>query len=162
MSEKNTLAYSLIIISLALLVPGVTQPMATITAEMSILGFDKELMNEKKSILETITSLYKSNYAFVASLILLFSMIIPLLKAGLLLFVLKTKKFENKYKIYNFVRGISKWSMADVFVVGIFITYLTTKASDNMDGQLEIGFYFFAAYCLVSLFSLHFIKVKEY
>ena len=44
--------------------------------------------------------------------------------------------------------------MADVFAVGAFIAYLGSKASNMLDASLEIGFYYFTGYCIVSLLSL--------
>ena len=59
--------------------------------------------------------------------------------------------------------AIAKWSMADVFVVALFITYLAAQASATptqgpnaappllkFDARFGPGFYWFAAYCLVS------------
>ena len=43
--------------------------------------------------------------------------------------------------------------MADVFLVGVYVAFLSAKATDNLDASLEIGFYYFAAYCVVSILS---------
>ena len=63
---------------------------------------------------------------------------------------------------------IAKWSMADVFVVALFIAYLAAKASTTAPGSAAApplvaftahfgpGFYWFAAYCLFSLASQQF------
>ena len=59
---------------------------------------------------------------------------------------------------------IAKWSMADVFVVALFIAYLAAQASTTAPGSpaprarglqraFGAGFYWFAAYCLFSLAS---------
>ena len=61
--------------------------------------------------------------------------------------------------MFAFVRSISKWSMADVFVVGVFVAFLASNATPNMDAQIHSGFYFFTAYCLVSLLALQFMHV---
>jgi len=49
--------------------------------------------------------------------------------------------------------------MADVFAVGVFIAYLGSKASNMLDANIEIGFYYFTGYCIVSLLSLQ-VKSK--
>jgi hypothetical protein len=64
------------------------------------------------------------------------------------------------------VEAIAKWSMADVFVVALFIAYLAAQASATptqgpnaapalleFDARFGTGFYWFAAYCLFSLAS---------
>ena len=65
-----------------------------------------------------------------------------------------------RYRIFAFVRGISKWAMADVFVVGVYIAYLSAKATDALDAQLHEGFYYFTAYCLISLLSVQVMQVQ--
>jgi hypothetical protein len=62
-----------------------------------------------------------------------------------------------------FVEAIAKWSMADVFVVALFITYLAAMASQttpaagpslvSFKAEFGPGFYWFAAYCVFSLAS---------
>ena len=59
------------------------------------------------------------------------------------------------------VEVIAKWSMADVFVVALFVAYLAATASQSTPGagpplvaftaQFGAGFYWFAAYCVFSL-----------
>ena len=69
----------------------------------------------------------------------------------------------------RFVETIAKWSMADVFVVALFIAYLAAQASAAptqgpnaapallvFDARFGAGFYWFAAYCLFSLASQQF------
>ena len=66
-----------------------------------------------------------------------------------------------RYRLFAFVRGISKWAMADVFVVGVYIAYLSAKATDALDAQLHEGFYYFTAYCLISLLSVQVMHVEQ-
>jgi uncharacterized paraquat-inducible protein A len=70
------------------------------------------------------------------------------------------KKADARYNLFLFVRSISKWAMVDVFVVGIWVAYLAGKAADNFDATIERGFYFFAAYCLISLAALQLLWVR--
>ena len=59
------------------------------------------------------------------------------------------------------MRDISKWAMADVFVVGVYVAFLSAKATDNLDAELQVGFYYFASYCVISLLALQFMKIGE-
>ena len=100
-----------------------------------------------------------------ATLILLFSVIVPLTKALLVVVATYMRNMTSRQRVLDFVAGIAKWSMADVFVVGLFITYLAAQATQRMPGQTTSapllafdahfgpGFYWFAAYCLFSLAS---------
>ena len=63
----------------------------------------------------------------------------------------------------SWVEAIAKWSMADVFAVALFITYLAAQASQmpvdpngpppivTFQADFGPGFYWFAAYCVFSL-----------
>jgi uncharacterized paraquat-inducible protein A len=55
---------------------------------------------------------------------------------------------------------VGKWSMADVFVVGIFIAFLAGQANPNMHAALHHGFYWFLAYCLISILSSQVLRLN--
>ncbi|MBL1292744.1 MAG: paraquat-inducible protein A [Thiotrichales bacterium] len=55
--------------------------------------------------------------------------------------------------MHKFVLIIGKWSMADVFVVGVFMAFLAGQANPNVQAALHQGFYWFLAYCLISILS---------
>lgn len=157
---RNVVAIALIVVSYALLVPGLTQPLLTITAGIDFMGMQRELFRETRSILQTVRNLHESGNDFVAGLILLFSVIVPVAKGLLLLVALALRDAARRYGIFRFVRSISKWSMSDVFLVGVYVAYLAAKATDNLDAVAERGFYYFAGYCLVSLLSLQFMVIE--
>ncbi|HEY6220817.1 MAG TPA: paraquat-inducible protein A [Gemmatimonadaceae bacterium] len=150
MTSRNKLAVALALISLALLVPGLTKAVLTIKVTMNFLGKITELSNQTRSVIGTIRTLHEGGNNFVAGLILLFSIIVPLTKAALMIPVLAARDPERRRKVYLFVRSISKWAMADVFAVGILIAFLAAKATANLDAIAGPGFYFFVSYCLVS------------
>ena len=150
MSTRNRIALLLTIISLALLWPGLHEPVLTIRATMEIFGNVRELSNETRSVLGAVQTLHESGNNFVAGLILLFSVLVPITKAVLLVPMLAWRNQLRGYRLYTFVRAISKWSMADVFAVGMLIALLAAKGTANLEAVAGRGFYFFAAYCLVS------------
>ena len=106
-------------------------------------------------------TLYNAGNVFVAGLILFFSITIPVIKAALLAAILTTRRARTRRRLFLLVRSVSKWAMADVFVVGVFIAYLAAKATDNLNAVAERGFYFFAAYCLVSNFAFQLLHIPE-
>ncbi len=150
MSNRNRLALVLTVVSLLLLVPGLRQPMMTITASIELMGASREIFRQTQSILQAVESLIKSGNLFVAGLILLFSVTVPLLKAVAFFVILTLKRPVTRHQLYITVRSLSKWSMADVFVVGVFIAYLAAVATDNLNAIIEPGFYYFVGYCLIS------------
>ena len=158
MSTRNWIAVILTLISLVLIVPGLRSDALTITATIPLLK--KPLYEETQSILRAIQRLYDAKNYFVAGLILLFSVIVPFIKMALLGAILWMKNPATRYRLYLFTRSISKWAMADVFAVGIFIAFMAGNAIDNLDAKLHPGFYYFIAYCLVSNLSFQFLHVS--
>ncbi len=131
-----------------------------VSFSIPILG-NQEVLNETRSILGTIANLAENGNQFVAFLILLFSVLVPFTKAMLMGYVILSSKKESSQRIHKFVTMISKWSMADVFVVGVFIAYFSVQTNENMHATLGIGFYFFAAYCIVSIVAAQLIQLKK-
>jgi hypothetical protein len=120
-----------------------------------------EVYHQTRSILGSVRQLYRVGSPTAATLILLFSVLVPLTKAGLVLWAVWHHDPAVRGKTLHFVEIIAKWSMADVFAVALFITYLAARASQNTPGTATSavsfsasfgpGFYWFAGYCLVSL-----------
>jgi paraquat-inducible protein A len=150
MTPRNIFAILLTIVSIALLIPGLTQPVLTIVASIDLLGVPREIFRQTQSVLQAVRTLHEADNDFVAGLILFFSVTVPFLKAMALLVILALKNPVARYRTYLMVRSLSKWAMADVFAVGVFIALLAAQGSDNLDGSAGPGFYYFAAYCLVS------------
>ena len=161
MTTRNWIAVGLTLVSLALIVPGLRSDAMTITASIPIFNKPTEIFRETQSILRAIKRLYDSQNYFVAGLILLFSVIVPFIKMGLLAVILALKDPIKKYRLYLFTRSASKWAMADVFAVGVFIAFMAGNAIDNLDAQVHPGFYYFIGYCLVSNLSFQFLQVEE-
>jgi len=139
----------LAVTSYVVLWPGVTEPIMTIKASVNMFGLKAELFNETRSIWETVTSLNEQGYALVAFLIVTFSVVIPVLKGLTILF---TWLWPSDLR-WRIVAAISKWSMVDVFVVGILVAFLTAKATAEMQATLLDGFWWFLSFCILSIIS---------
>jgi len=87
----------------------------------------------------------------VALVILIFSVLIPVLKVLSLLFISLFMESQFAHNIVKFFKMIGKWSMVDVFVVAVFLVYLTANKGDVSRAQVEVGLYFFLAYVIVSM-----------
>ena len=161
MKNRNRFAFALVLLSFVVLVPGLTQPLITITASMDFMGVSKELFRETRSILQTVRNLHQSGDDFVAGLILLFSVVVPVTKGVLLVVALASRQSATRTRLVAFVNAISKWSMAHVFLVGVYVAYLAAKATDALDATAEPGFYWFAVYCLLSVASAQFMSLND-
>jgi uncharacterized paraquat-inducible protein A len=155
---RNSIGFLLFVLSLIALVPGLREPLITISASFTMFGSQMEMFRETRSILQTVESLHESGNDFVAGLIFFFGVVVPIVKAVVLVGAFFVKRESVKGWMVTFVRAISKWAMNDVFVVAVYVSYLSAKATDNLDAEIEPGFYWFAAYCLLSLLSLQFLK----
>jgi len=124
----------------------------TMNVEGSIDAFDKT-----RSILGTAQELYTSGNVFVAALILTFSVIVPLIKALFLICMVSPISQRARAILLSMSNALSKWSMADVFVIAIFITFLASNGLQESRGLVDfestlgVGFWYFLAYCLLSI-----------
>ena len=108
---------------------------------------------QNKGVFDIIDILVKSKNYVVAICIGLFSFIIPCIKLGASLFMLLFPKFSSR-RAQSILSFISKWSMADVFVVGAFLSYLSfSNMSPGVDVEANIvfGLYFFLCYVIISI-----------
>ena len=131
---------------------GLAAPMLTIIAQrdMAVLG-NVVLQFETKSILGTVRDLFAHGSVFVALLLALFSIVVPVLKLMVSMFVLGTRSGRAHDSCMRFLRAIGKWSMTDVFVVAILLAFLANSSNELTDAHLGPGLYFFAAYGLMSM-----------
>ena len=180
----------------AMLVPGLTQPMLSVSGTVEkakLVAVGQKMFNESddfpglfkdlvdplisnvrvsgtipafdktNSIINTARELYINNHKPVAGLILLFSVGIPLLKALLLIGAHFPFADHLKRKLLWVSSVTSKWSMADVFVVAIFVAFLAanglkeSRALVDFNSELGSGFYYFLGYCLISILATQLI-----
>jgi uncharacterized paraquat-inducible protein A len=158
MTPRNWLALLLTAVSIGLLIPGLAT--CAIVANID-LPAPRGIFRQTQSVLQAVRTLHESGNDFVAGLILFFSVTVPFLKAITLLIMLSLRNQKSRYRLYLLVRSLSKWAMADVFAVGVFIAMLAARGTDNLDGIPGPGFYYFAAYCLLSNLAFQILEVRE-
>lgn len=136
-----------------------------ITAALQKSAGNIEVFEQTRSIVGTVRRLYDVGSPVPATLILLFSVIVPFGKAALVAWAAFMPASARRRRTLAFVESIAKWSMADVFVVALFIVYLAAQATTRPAGEdaapaliaftahFGPGFYWFAAYCVFSLAS---------
>ena len=124
--------------------------MVTIHKEVEYIG-DVVLSFESKGVIGSIEKLFESSDITVAVVILLFSVVVPIFKILFLFFSAIFMKSGFAHKIVLFLKMIGKWSMVDVFVVAVFLVYLTANKGDVSRAEVEVGLYFFLAYVIVSM-----------
>ena len=174
----------LTLVNFALLVPGVTLPIysvdITTEVEAAIIADPVKVTvyQQTRSILSTVRELWRSTDYLVSFLILAFSIIVPVTKGSMLLASIYVGQETVKKWLILLVDLIGKWSMADVFVVGVLLAFLATRdqvqeslftvpillteveigMETHLTSTLGPGFYFFLGYCLFSIFWTQVLK----
>lgn len=142
-----------VLLSLIVLFAGVTAPMIEIDARFGQVDFlligeqitfvDQVIFFQSKSILQVIEILFstgKIDSFFVGILILVFSIIFPIAKlvATQIYLGAREKLRQNKILIF-FALKSGKWSMADVYVIAIFMAYIGFQGIlDNQLANLDM------------------------
>jgi hypothetical protein len=133
--------------SLALLV-GLLAPIFTFSKSASypVLG-EVVHYSEVLTIPSAAAKVWATN-PVIACVIILFSVVTPLAKIGLSLYLSFGGHF--KVKTRKILLFLSKWSMADVFIVAVFLAVLSSSKGDGQFAAVGVGFYFFLVYCLLA------------
>ena len=170
------------IITLVLLTIAVITPMMEIDVRIDKFSFllmgekvefnDQILFYKSKSIFEVVRLLFLSmtlQSIIVGILILLFSIVFPVLKIVSTLVVAFNQKMATNKFIHFFAFKSGKWSMADVFVVAMFMSFLGLEgviSSQLEDLELHseamgiitanhsvfgVGFLFFVAFTIMGI-----------
>lgn len=147
-SLHTSLFVTSVTLSLVVLFAGLTAPMIEIDARFNQINFqligeqisfnDQVIFFQSKSILEVIGILFgtgKVDSLFVGILILAFSILFPVAKLISTQIYLAGNEKTRKNKLLKFFAFRSgKWSMADVYVIAIFMAYIGFQGI--MDNQL--------------------------
>jgi hypothetical protein len=120
---------------------------------------------QNKSILEVIKLLYTGGNFLVAILVILISIVFPIFKIISSIIVLLSPQKERNVRLYKTIRNLGKWSMVDVFAVGVFLAYF---AYSNMNVGVDtgsetlIGLYYWVAFVVLSINSGQYLKKAMY
>ena len=184
--------YILLLSVIVLLMGGLLTPMIDIDARISNVDLlfmgeaiqfkDQVIFFQSKSVLDVVILLMKegdTQTIGVGILLFTFSIIFPAIK---IIFSALTYRFPyliKKNKILNFfVLESAKWSMADVMVLAIFMSYIgfssivgaqldfissfdnATILSTHKHTSLQMGFFIFTAYCISGIVFGYVAKAK--
>lgn len=182
---RNKIAFVLIIGTLVMLYPGLTRPIMTISMENQLASLiqspmAKELIKQNpelivlegilnkmaeqssftvtRNIMQSIHDLWQNKLYVVAGLVILFSVVVPLIKAFGLLLILLFPGMQKAKGVHLFISIISKWAMAEVFVVAVLIAYFAVATTGAIEARLESGFYWFLTYCILSIAASQLVK----
>ena len=133
--------------------------------EQSVLFQSKSILGVTKTLLES----RGIDLKIVGYMVLCFSVVFPMIKLILSAFYLGSARLQKSKLIKNIIFYLGKWSMADVFVVALFMAYIgffglvdsqLGAIEQNKGGfavetvnytHLGPGALFFTAYCVLSI-----------
>ena len=132
-----------------------------LTMMTRFMGLDEiegrvEAYRTTRSILGMAEELAENGNTLVAILIVTFSIVVPALKLGMQALALLLPGHWGR-RLLGVNGALSKWSMADVFVMAMLIAFMAGKASNHMgellimDARLEEGFWYFCGYCVFAI-----------
>ena len=148
--RRITLAVSLGV-TLAAAVFGIVAPALAVTAQHGTPIGDIGLYHESRGILATIVHLLGPDGTFIVGIpLLLFSIVMPLAKTIALAVVVAAPR-RVAPTVLGVVHRIGRWSMADVFVVALLLSFFATSHNRHLEATLLPGMAFFACYAIGSL-----------
>jgi hypothetical protein len=105
-------------------------------------------------LLGIIKSLFEEGSFFLGIIIFLFSVVFPVFKIVLCAIALiHSQQKDAKDKIIRAIGYVSKWSMADVFIVAVIIVMFKAKGF-NFKFTAEWGLYFYAISAILSSLAI--------
>ena len=153
---------ALILVTVMALITGWFAPILAIIAYQDIPVLGQSVFQfESKSIVSALQKLYQSGQVVIAVIIFLFTVLTPIFKSLMMLVILFSQNLHFSLKSVRVLKTIGKWSMLDVFVIAILVTYFTTKSGGATDATLQIGVYFFIAYVIASMLLTYLINYKN-
>ena len=104
------------------------------------------------SVLSGVIQLLKEGQWFLFLVISAFSIVLPVLKLGVL-YLLVGSRVPDKRRLHRYLHWMhlyGKWSMLDVFVVAILVVAVKLGAIANV--EMRYGLYAFAASVLITMY----------
>ena len=132
MNNAAALKLTLSLLTLALLLVSWWAPLFTMTQLW--------LFEDRVSMLSVVATLFESANYFLLLLVATASMLLPLLKALLILFkALPNGQLSLSSRANALIKLLSRWAMLDIWVVALMIVVI--KLSAWADAQVEWGLY---------------------
>lgn len=154
--------FALIMVTVIALVTGWFAPILAIVAYQDIPVIGQSVFQfESKSIVSALQKLYHSGQVVIAAIIFLFTIVTPVFKSLMMWVVLFSQNLHFSQKSIRVLKTIGKWSMLDVFVIAILVTYFTTKSGGATDATLQIGVYYFVSYVIASMLLTYLINYNN-
>ena len=158
-SDWCDMAYAMLGVSIVALVVGLLTPILSVSAQQDIPVIGETVFQfQSRGIVSTIVGLWHAGNGWLAILLFLFSVFIPITKTLLVTATIFARDHELTVKGLNWSRNIGKWSMTDVFVVAILVVFFANEQDGLTQAEVQVGLCFFAGYVVLSLLGTSIIS----
>ena len=137
----------LLVIACLLLLAGFVLPIMTLTKFLFIAN--------SFSIVSGLLELFQRGLWLVFVVVALFSVVLPLLKIGLLFLLLQHREIRSSRfkRLLKLMHDYGRWAMLDVMVVAVMI--VSVKLGVVAEIEIHSGFYLFGAAVLLIMYITH-------
>lgn len=142
--QKSLYLLLLLLLASGLLIAGLIMPMMTITKLV--------FFSDSFSVLQGVYELFQHGHIFLFILVAGFSIVLPILKIGVLFRLLSAdaNHGSNFHRLLQLMHDYGRWAMLDVLVVAILI--VTVKLGAIASIEVHSGLYVFGLAVLLIMF----------
>lgn len=138
----------LILASSALLAAGLALP---------LIHVEKLWTESSYSVATGVFGLWQDGHPVLASVVFFFSVIFPVAKLGMLLWIwFVPQPARRREFVLDALAGLGKWSMLDVYIVAILI--VAVRLGPLAEAEPRAGVYFFGAAILASMVTTQVVR----
>lgn len=129
---------------------GITEPIIKLT--------QLYVFSDEHSLVTAVQALYTDGEVFLATVVLIFSIVMPTLKLGYLLVLacLPTRHLGDRHRTLQRLEWLGKWSMHDVLILSLTIVYL--RAEGVSQAASMPGARYFAASVILIMIAYGWVK----
>lgn len=149
---RNRLTIALCLTALVLYLPATT---------WKFLRIEQLGQMHEASLIQGVKSLLTEGHVFVGVIVLLFSIVLPLIKLSLLMFLCQDRwQLEPRHRAitYRFVEHLGRWGMVDVLLVAVMVAFVKLGGLVNFGagpGVSLFGMFVVASLCASLAFDPH-------
>lgn len=149
---SRSVVQHLVVVSWGALALGLWAPMLTLSVHYTVPLLGRVMLESTtKGLLESVWLFLTQAQWLVGVIILVFSVIVPAAKLGLLQWLLWREHLGGS--LASWLSHVGKFSMLDVLVAALTVSLFAYGSSANTDARAGMGLFYFAVYCLASLLA---------
>jgi uncharacterized paraquat-inducible protein A len=154
---RKTAVSALLIGSLGCLFAGFSQPVLHVSVQLDLslpnlpISGRYTMFEGSHSLPEAIAVLYRKGFGWLATLVLLTSVLLPVVNILLQGTSLWIAEGRSAVRLERICALLSKWAMTEVFVASLLLAIWLMDAQRFTDARPGAGFYWYAAHCLAAL-----------